>query len=73
MDHERRRQRVGWTARLVALAVLLSLIVVFIAENFVLVEIRLIFARAETRLAWGLLLSAFLGFLVGMVAPRLWR
>ncbi|MGQ9573488.1 MAG: hypothetical protein ACUVX1_16560 [Chloroflexota bacterium] len=67
------RARRNWTARLVLLAIALGLIVVFIAENFVLVDIRLIFVKVETRLAWGLLLAAFLGFVSGLVVPRIRR
>lgn len=67
------RKSPGWTARLAILAIAMAILILFIAENFVLVEVRLIFVNVETRLAWGLLLSAFLGFVGGLVTPRLWR
>ena len=56
--------------RLVLWAAALALLVLFIAENFLLVEIRLIVTRVETRLAWALIIAALLGFLVGYFWPR---
>jgi uncharacterized integral membrane protein len=61
------------TLKLLAVAVFLSLLVIFIAENFVNVEVRLIFVRVTTRLAWALLLAGVLGFLAGFAAARLRR
>ncbi len=57
--------------KLLAVAIFLSLLVIFIAENFVSVEVRLIFVRVTTRLAWSLLLAGVLGFLAGFAAARL--
>jgi uncharacterized integral membrane protein len=58
------------TLKLLAVAILLSLMVIFIAENFVKVEVRLVFVRVTMRLAWSLLLAAGLGFLAGFVVAR---
>jgi uncharacterized integral membrane protein len=69
----RAKERRGWTGRLVILAIATILLLVFIAENFVLVEVRLIFVQVETRLAWGLLLAAFLGFVGGLALPKIRR
>ncbi len=60
-----------WTPRLVAWAAVLVLLVVFVAENFEVVEVRLIFWRIETRLAWALLIAGLLGVAVGWLLPRL--
>ena len=43
------------------------------AANFVLVEVRLIVWAGDVRLAWALLAAAALGFVLGLVAPRLRR
>lgn len=48
----------------------LILLVLFIAENFLTVEVRLILGRVETRLAWALIIAAVLGFLTGYFWPR---
>ena len=62
-----------WTARLVLAAAAMGLLVLFIAENFVRVEVRLILVRVETRLAWALLLAGLLGLIAGVLIPRLRR
>ena len=56
--------------RLALWAAALTLLVLFIAENFLPVEIRLIVTRVETRLAWALIIAALLGFLIGYFWPR---
>jgi uncharacterized integral membrane protein len=63
----------NWPALLIAWAVVLALLVVFIVENFITVEVRFLFTRTETRLAYALLIAAGLGFLVGYLLPRLRR
>ncbi len=63
----------GWTRRLVVLAVVLALIVVLVAENFVIIEVRLISRTVEVRLAWALLTAAMVGIITGLLLPRLWR
>lgn len=70
---KQKRNAWGWHPRLFAWAIILALLVVFIAENFETVEVRLIVARTETRLAWALLLAAVLGFGAGLLLPRLHR
>jgi uncharacterized integral membrane protein len=61
------------TRRLIGVAVVLLLLVVFIAENFSVVEVRLFISRVETRLAWALLLAGALGFAGGWLAARVRR
>lgn len=58
------------TLRLVLWAIALGLLVLFIAENFLTVEVRLIVGRVQTRLAWALIIAAVLGFLTGYFWPR---
>lgn len=58
------------TGRLILWAMALILLVLFIAENFLTVEVRLILGRVETRLAWALIIAAVLGFLTGYFWPR---
>lgn len=50
-----------------------TLLTVFVAANFVLVEVNLIFFKLTMRLAWGLLLAAVLGFGIGWLMARLRR
>lgn len=69
---ERRVQR-DWTARLVTWALVLVLLVAFIAQNFETVEVRVLLFEAEMRLAYALLFAAALGFGVGLLFPRLRR
>jgi uncharacterized integral membrane protein len=71
-DAEQGAQR-SWTARLIAFAVVAMLLVGFVAQNFVTVEVRLLLWRVESRLAWALLLAGALGFILGLLAPRLRR
>lgn len=61
----------NWPALLIAWAVVLVVLVVFIAENFSTVEVRFLFTSTETRLAYALLASAALGFLAGYLLPRI--
>ncbi|GAB4332545.1 MAG: hypothetical protein Kow0010_18530 [Dehalococcoidia bacterium] len=68
-----RRVRRDWTARLVTLALVLVLLVAFIAQNFETVEVRVLLFDAEVRLAYALLFAAALGFGVGLLFPRLRR
>ncbi|HVL24902.1 MAG TPA: hypothetical protein VM450_12515 [Thermomicrobiales bacterium] len=63
----------NWTFRLVVLATVLVLLVLFIAENFVVVEVRIITRQVEIRLAWALLIAAGLGIVLGLLLPRPWR
>jgi uncharacterized integral membrane protein len=48
-------------------------LIVFIVLNGEKVEVDLIVAKAELRLAWALLIAAAGGFLIGCILPRLRR
>ena len=61
---------VGW---LVLAALTLSLLVLFIADNFVVVEVRLFTVHRPVRLAWALLLAFGSGLVMGALVVRLWR
>ncbi len=63
----------GWILRLVALATALALVVLFVAENFVVVEVRLVTRQVEVRLAWAMLSAGGLGLVAGLLLPRPWR
>jgi uncharacterized integral membrane protein len=67
---EERRARRNWTVRLIVLAVVLALLVVFVAENFSEVEVRLFVTKERTRLAWALLIASTLGFVIGYITAR---
>lgn len=62
-----------WAGKLALVAVVFSLLTVFVADNFIMVEMRLIFWSVETRLAWSLLFAAILGFSMGLLVARLRR
>ncbi len=63
----------SWTLRLVAAAVVLALLAAFIAQNYVTVEVRVLFWSTDIRLAWTVLLAALGGIVVGWLLPRLRR
>ncbi|HYH13181.1 MAG TPA: hypothetical protein VD789_12560 [Thermomicrobiales bacterium] len=63
----------GRLAGLVIAAVALAFLALFAADNFVLIEIRLVNARIEMRLAWALLVAAVGGGIIGFVAGRYLR
>ena len=60
-----------WTVKLALIAIFFTSLTVFVADNFVMVEMRLVFWSLETRLAWSLLLAAGLGFWIGLLVARL--
>lgn len=62
-----------WTYRLLIVAITLALVVLFIAENFVVVELRLVTGQVEMRLAWAVLIAGGLGVVIGLLLSRLWR
>ncbi len=76
MDESRRRRwwRLGRGTRVVCWLVLaaagLALLVFFIADNFVLVDVRLFTFQRQIRLAWALLIAFAVGALFGAVASR---
>ena len=47
-------------------------LVAFIALNFADVEVDLVIAQANTKLAFALIFTGLLGFVIGYFAPR-WR
>ena len=67
------RHRHRWTLRLVATATLLAALTLFAAANFALVELRLVVWNSDVRLSWALLGAVALGFLLGLIVPRLLR
>lgn len=67
----RRRQR--GTAQLAAVAATLALAVFVVAENFVVVEVRLVTWTFQVRLAWTMLIAAALGVAAGLLIARLRR
>lgn len=62
-----------WTFRLVTLATSLALVVLFIAEKFVIVELRLVTWEFQARLAWVVLIAGGLGVVAGLLLSRVWR
>ncbi len=56
-------QRLVWV---VGSALVMTALVFFIADNFVLVEIRLATLRIQARLAWVMIVPLLLGVLIGV-------
>lgn len=71
MDAGSNRTGGSWTLRLPLFALLLVLFVAFVAENFIVVEVRVLFWRSDIRLGWALLIAGLLGFGLGLLFPRL--
>lgn len=52
-------------------AILLAVIVLFVADNFVLVEVRLMQLRVQARLAWVVILAFIAGSVAGVTIGRI--
>jgi hypothetical protein len=57
---------------LVAVATVLGLCAFFVADNFVLVEVRILTFELQVRLAWALVIAFWLGAVSGVVGAYLW-
>ena len=66
---------ISWSRALRAVFVACGLVVVvlFVAANFVLVDVRLLGLRFEVRLAWAVVVPAALAFGGGLLYARLRR
>jgi len=62
-----------WTLRLVVTAAVLALVAAFIAQNYVAVEVRVLFWSVDIRLAWAVLLAALGGIAIGWLFARVSR
>lgn len=63
-------RRLVW---LMLAAVTLGTLVLFVADNFVLIEIRLLVTRVRIRLAWALTAAFLFGGVSALALARLWR
>lgn len=75
-DGKRSGRRLITNGRLVGLVVtafLSILLVLFVLDNFVLIEIRLGNARIQMRLAWAIIISVLGGLGLGFLAGRYLR
>jgi hypothetical protein len=57
---------------LVAVALVLGMCAFFVADNFVLVEVRILTLEVQLRLAWALVIAFWIGMLAGGLAMWLW-
>lgn len=69
-DDTRPRRSIAGQAKLGALVLVASLLVLFIALNFQNVEVNLLVTKQDIRLALALILAALLGLLAGLLTPR---
>lgn len=58
------------TMLLVLCAVVAVLLVVFVAQNFIVVEVRLLRWEIDIRLSWALVAASLLGMTVGIIITR---
>lgn len=58
------------TGVLVVWALLSVLLVVFVAQNFIVVEVRLLRWELDLRLAWAIVVAIVAGFAVGVFAAK---
>ena len=65
MNEQPTAREPSWRLRLIALASVLVVLILFIVANSTTVTIEFVIADVRTRIAWALLLSALLGFLLG--------
>ncbi len=63
----------GWsgTAVLLVCALVSVLLVVFVAQNFIVVEVRLLRWELDVRLSWAIVTATVLGASLGMIATRM--
>jgi hypothetical protein len=61
------RPRAMTTIGLVAAAAVLALLVLFVADNFVVVQVRLLRWQVNIRLGWALLIAAASGFVPALI------
>ena len=62
----------AWIRIAVAVAAAV-LLIIFVVLNAATVEVDFLIGSVRTRLVWALLLSAALGFILGLLLPRLRR
>jgi membrane protein YqaA with SNARE-associated domain len=74
MDDNGRRmltnRRLAW---LVVVALLAALVMLFVADNFVLIEVRFFNRGIQMRLAWAMIIPLLLGGSIGYLWGRLRR
>ena len=63
----------GWsgTGRLVVCAFVSLMLVVFVAQNFIVVEVRLLRWAIDVRLSWALVATTLLGMSLGIIITRI--
>lgn len=61
--------RVRWLVRLTVFALALALLVMFVAQNFITVAVRVGVWDVRSRLAWALLSAGGLGYVLGLLTP----
>ena len=60
-------------AALIGIAIVMGLLALFVADNFVLIELRLINLDIRMRLAWAVLMPLGIGVALGYLAGRFRR
>lgn len=73
MDHNERLLTNRRLILLVIVAVLAALLMLFVADNFVLTEVRFLNRGIQVRLAWAMIIPLALGLSIGWLWGRLRR
>jgi uncharacterized integral membrane protein len=68
--HDRHIRR--WVS-FAAIAALFVILVIFIAQNFNDVTVKLLWTDATMKLAWALIGTAVIGYLMGVISGYRWR
>jgi uncharacterized integral membrane protein len=73
MDKESPRPPFRLTLRLVLVAIILAADAIFVAQNYVDIELRFLTLNVDTHLSWMLVVALLPGILIGFLLPRPWR
>lgn len=73
MEHDERRLTNRRLVLLVVMALLASLLMLFVADNFVLTEVRFFNRGIQMRLAWAMIIPLAIGLSIGWLWGRFRR
>lgn len=63
-------RRLGW---LLLVTALVGVVTFFVADNFIIIDVRILTFNFQTRLAWIMLMCLLVGMMLGAGLVALWR
>jgi uncharacterized integral membrane protein len=72
-ENESPRPPFRLTMRLVLVAIILAADAIFVAQNYIDVELRFLAWDVDTHLSWMLVVALLPGIAIGLLLPRPWR